>query len=192
MDKIKNYVSNPSAQYSIKNELEVRKWLEAITGINFEFRRNDNQYGYDILCYAYSLVNSNKFKQYFNCFIEIEDTPQWTGKTYPPKWRNYQFLRRKIDVFDYNANQYTNQLKPNANNTIYLKVAGDFSDMCSARIIDIKKNGKKDIIKGWGNDIRKASIYSFPLIPKHPAIARGKDQCAEQIIQFVNRNSTNA
>lgn len=190
-NSIAKYTKTPSSPYSIENELRVRKWLEDITGHQFEFRRNSDQCGYDIQNFYYDKVGSNKFQQRFNCFIEVEDTPIWVNGVYPRHWRSYSFLRRKVDEFDWDWNVFTESLKTDADKTIYLKVAGDMSDMCCAAITDIKKFGKltRRGKKDFSNDYT-AFVYEFPLDNSDGIVSRGVDECSDYIIQFINSHTT--
>lgn len=150
---IAKYCDDPSNPFQVKAELMVRKMLEKHTGWEFEFIRNDLQYGVDIIAYKYTL-NGNKFIKNEMGRIEVEASKQWVNGEYPKHWKFYSYLRRKVEQWDKSMSTapkgtsiWMGRPWPSNNRVIYVKCALDMSDCHSALVSDIWVLGKTYLVE---------------------------------------------
>jgi len=188
MEQMKQYTPDRKHAGEIKSELKVRKWLESNTDYTFEFIRNDIQTGYDLGCWQYVQVD-NLFEKRLICYIEVEESYQWRNGQYPKHWKNWAYLQRKVNKWDWANNKFLPLLKPNAKRTLYLKAAIDFSGMHCSRMEDIYKHGTICDSKTFPGDKRLSMTYRFPLYKKSRYVLVGETKCLKGIKRFLNIQS---
>jgi len=120
--------SNP---FEINLELEIRKLFERNTDYRYEIRKNDDKFGYDLQIYRY-FINGGDWVRKDIAYIELEVSEKWVDE-YPKYWKDYSFLARK--VYKYENGSFINELKQNAEKTIYVIFNKNITD-CICR--DIK------------------------------------------------------
>jgi len=162
--------------FDIPDELKIRKKLEQILNYTIELQKNDDKYGYDISCYRYDTKTNKK------CligYIELEVSDTWID-VYPDFWKYHSFLARKVFKFDWNKNEFTDELQDNYANTIYLIMNQSMTDMICQSIKNISKLNFRycNVKDRYYNDcylrIRK----------KNKKIICGEDNCSKFIQQF--------
>ena len=168
--------------FEIDTELRVRKILESVTDHRFEFIKNNNPFGYDLVANKYTQTDS-LWKVEPIAFIEIEVSSVWVD-SYPSNWKTYSFLKRKVYKFDYHSKQYTDELKPYANNTIYFLLNKTMSDSICARISDIAK--MPTIVGKETGNLRQDSYLRIDLDYKQNFIKRGLENCIDAIKKYLS------
>jgi len=187
LDKLLKDRGNP---YEIELELAIRKMLENNTDLDWEFRKNQDQYGYDLQANHYlGITGKSDWDIQEKAFIEVEVSENWENK-WPDHWYNYSFLTRKIRKYDWDNNEFKDELKDNADKTIYIIFNKNLSDAFCQNIKTI--DDKFNIIK-QGN-IKNESSYNntyHRLKTKEGKyiVHRGVDECLSYIQKFINEKS---
>ena len=168
--------------YEVEVELDVRKLLESKTSRLFEFQKNEDKTGYDLICNQYTVTPTDWDKQRIG-YIEIEEVCSWSGSDVPSNWYCYSFLARKVYKFNWSDNKWTNELHDNADSTLYLKVSSDLSGAICASVNDIVehgigKKGKKGLSQLYNDTYIEIEIG-------HSSVVTGIDNCVEYIIDFL-------
>ena len=171
------------SSYEIHSELYLRKILEHSTDFRFEFRKNDDPYGVDILCYCYE-INGSKWQRRQTGSVEVELSEKWVDE-YPSNWRWYSFLARKLFEFDPVSKTFDfSKLKESCRNMVYVignKKRTDFIAIDASKLLDepIQWVEYEHRITGrpYGD-----TFIRFPL--GSPFVYRGEQQVFEFIKSF--------
>lgn len=127
--------------YDIKDELKIRKILENNNSFEYEFRKNDDKYGYDIEVYEYILIN-NEWNRKLLGYIEVERALKWIEEnSFPENWYRISLLKRKLFKFDRSKNIFTNEPKYNEI-TFYLKFNTNYTNCFCERMDKLIEKGK--------------------------------------------------
>ena len=171
--------------HEIDSELIIRKMLENNTNYSYEFQKN-GQYDYDIGVYKY-YINAGNYEKVNICFIEVELSEAWKTN-YPNFWHNYSFLRRKVNVFDRQTNRFTDELKPNAEKTLYIIFNKTMTDAAAIQIKDIPSvcYSKFQNVTGTGS-IYDNTFWRTPLTSNH--VTRGLENTFQLIRKFITEHS---
>jgi len=142
-DFILQYIQNTENPYDISPELKIRKILEYSFDYTYEFRKNDNRYGYDIICYKYFIHDDGGFEKLPVVFIETEVSYNidWISDL-QENWKWYSFLARKVLKFNSDNDCFTDELKENADKCVYLKFNRYFKDCFCCDMNTISKFDK--------------------------------------------------
>lgn len=166
-------------RFEIETELQLRKIFENKTSHNFEFRKNDDAYGWDIECFRYDQVGSDWIRK-FCCFVEVEVSQQWVND-YPSYWKTYSFLARKIHPF-VNSRFCFNQLKENGEKCFYLIANKTMTDCKTLYLPDAINGNIEQVdhqrIGNYRNQFRRFDLGS-------PFITIGLENSINQIIEFA-------
>lgn len=168
--------------YEVEVELDVRKLMELKTGRLFEFQKNDDKKGYDLVCNKYTVTPTDWNKQKIG-YVEIEEVCSWTGSTVPANWYCHSFLARKIYQFDWNKNKWTTEPHNDADSTLYLKVSSDLSGAVCASVRDIMKYGKGKLGKKGLSQLYNDTYLEIGI--GHPSVVVGLDRCIEYIVDYL-------
>ena len=133
-------VADRTHPYEINLELYIRKFFEKNTDYTFEFQKNEDKYGYDLSVFKYFL-NGPNYEKKLIAFIEIEISETWVND-YPEYWRDYSFLKRKIYKYCWQENEFYDELKDNADRTIYIIFNKSLTDCICNEITFIANNFK--------------------------------------------------
>ena len=101
---IDSFCEDRSSAYEIQSELIVRKFLEQGTSYKFEFRKNDDKYGVDLVCLVYDIQGSEWNRREVGS-VEVELSTTWHDE-YPKHWKTYSFLARKLFEYDARSKQF--------------------------------------------------------------------------------------
>ena len=167
--------------FEIDTELKVRKYLECISDYRFEFQKNNDIYGYDLLVNFYNTTSKDWIKSNIT-FIEIEVSETWVNE-YPPHWKYYSFLARKVFEFDKAQNKFTKRLKPDADKTIYLVFNKSMTDCFCSLISDTVKYCKLCVTNTLFADVYRETFYRVSL--DSDLILRGKNNCMRYISGII-------
>lgn len=167
--------------YEIETELRIRKLFENKTGHEFEFRKNDDPFAWDIQCYKY-VQSGAEWKRVFCCFVEVEVSEQWKND-YPPHWKTYSFLARKIHPFK-NGKFLIDQLKEHAEKCFYVICNKSITDckmisLSDAMQGDFKQCGSLSSLGNYANSFRR-----FPL--NSEIVIRGFENSVDRVLQYAN------
>lgn len=187
---VASFCENPDKPFEVISELKVRKMLEKYTaklpgGWKLEFRRNEHQFGVDIVCYEYK-VSDNGFEVNEIGKVEVEASPKWRNGIYPHKWRTYSYLRRKVEKWDkmdqglYGLDVFSGQMVDNADKKIYLKTAIDMSDCHCALASDIFQYGELYVDRRGDMPPDRSNYLRFP-IKENLFNKRGWEDCIKYI-----------
>jgi len=179
LDKLLIDRTNP---YAIDVELEIRKILEKGTDYTYEFQKNENHYDYDISVFKYYIDGANWEKKLI-AYIELEVSESWENE-FPYYWKTYSFLKRKVYKWDYGDNNFTNELKDNADKTIYIIFNKSLSDSYCSDIETIS-TFHEEILSNGGKtgDSRKDTYLREPLTSER--VTKGIENCIEKIKFFI-------
>lgn len=127
--------------YEIKDELEMRKQLEAETDWEFEFTKNDT-YAYDMRVYEWDDEPSSPDDRTIFGYIELERAKKtgWCTGDIPDKWVYLTFLERKIRDYDHGCGRWDG-LKEDYRKTMYLKFNHALDNCFVAPIASIHRDG---------------------------------------------------
>lgn len=127
--------------YEIKDELEMRKQLEAETDWEFEFTKNDT-YAYDMRVYEWDDEPSSPDDRTIFGYIELERAKKtgWCTGDIPDKWVYLTFLERKIRDYDHTRGRWDG-LKDDHRKTMYLKFNHALDNCFVAPIASIHRDG---------------------------------------------------
>ena len=150
MNYFENILKDRKDTYEIELELQVRKLFESMTEYIFEFQKNEDIYGYDLSVFKYVLEAGGRFKKQLIAFIEIEISEKWID-VYPDYWQDYSFLMRKVYDYDFKKNEFTNNVKANANTCIYIIFNKSLTD-CICQKVDYIAGLEKKYRKLTGKD----------------------------------------
>lgn len=165
--------------YEITGELKLRKVIESNTDYSLEFCKNDDKYGYDLICKKL-VVNGDHWRRDIVGYVELEISDNWID-SYPAYWKTYSFLARKAFYWDYNSNEfYSDRLKnADTNRTIYVISNKSMTDMVVAKMTDVAQG--EMVVNGYDSESeRKKTFLRFDL--KDTRIIRG----LENTMQFIN------
>lgn len=170
--------------YEIDTELRIRKILENYTGYQFEIRKNEDPYAYDLVVYFYDTSNVGS-PAIPLIFVEIEQSETWKDK-YPSNWKAYSFLARKVFKFDKTIDAFTNELKDNANKTIYIIFNQSLTDCIAQKVSFIAENY---------NLVRSTKTFNSyndwvlrtPVDNSH-LVVRGIEKTMSKIMKFIERH----
>lgn len=195
-NKIASFCADPKNPFEVVAELKVRKMLEKHTKWNFEFSRNEFLFGVDIIAYKYTIIG-NTYERNKVGKIEVEASPQWINNQYPPRWRYYSYLRRKVERWDkhrkntYKDGIWSGEPVDEAESTIYLKCAIDMSDCHSALISDIWGNCR--LFRDKDRSLREDAAWYFrSLIEFDEITKRGWKESIDFAINHFNHIESDA
>jgi len=128
------------ADFDIRSELRMRKILERLTPYWVELEKND-QYEYDLQYYQWERSHGEWVK---TCrgYVELEHSESWTSDTLPNSWRRNYFsaLRRKVHQYDQHLGRWGG-LRPNADQTVYVKFNEPLTNCVSVPILTLAEDG---------------------------------------------------
>lgn len=127
--------------YDIKDELKMRKQLEAHTDWEFEFTKNDT-YAYDMRVYEWDAQPRTPDDRTVFGYIELERAKKsgWCTGDVPDNWIYLSFLERKIRDYDYKHGRWSG-LKENYRQTVYLKFSHALDNCFVAPVASIHRDG---------------------------------------------------
>lgn len=188
--KQSNYINDlcvdRKSAYEIDLELKIRKWIESITPYQYEIHKNDDKYGYDISIYKYFLDSENYDKKLI-AYIEIEVSEKWQNE-YPANWKDISYLARKIYKYDYSIDIFTNELKDDADKTLYVIFNKELSD-CHCQEIEIISNFELKRRGLQGLDNYRDTYLTVSIKDRHRVIW-GKKNVGSKIKEFIDKKST--
>jgi len=168
--------------YAIDVELEIRKIFEWETDYTFEFQKNEDPFDYDISVFKYYIKGADWEKKLI-AYIELEVSESWKNE-YPNWWNTYSFLKRKVYKWDNNNKTFINQLKDNADRTIYVIFNKELTDACCSDLKTISTFNEIILPNGGKTgDIRKDTYLREPLITDK--VTRGIKQSIERIKEYI-------
>lgn len=158
--------------FDIDSEVTVSKMINEYSSDITTEKNYYDPYGYDLRVfdrrYGYDLG-----------FIEVEvsNYEKLGGK----KWE-HSFLQRKVFVFDNESKTFTDQLKENAYETIYIKFNRDYGldDCICCKITDIatfRKRSQEKTKKVYNNAVLRTDITN-------PHVIIGINNCIEYMEEF--------
>ena len=167
--------------FEIETELRIRKLFENKTGHEFEFRKNDDPFAWDIECFKY-IQRGSEWERVFCCFVEVEVSEQWQNE-YPAYWKTYSFLARKIHPF-VNGRFLTDQLREHAEKCFYIVCNKSITDckmicLSDAMSGSFKQCGSLSSLGSYGSAFRR-----FPL--NSELVYRGFENSVSAVLQFSN------
>lgn len=165
--------------FEIDSELMIRKWLENTTDYHYEFQKNDDKYGYDIICNRYD-INGGEWSKNDLGFIEVELSQKWDDG-YPANWKTYSFLARKLLTFD--NGQFTMTAKSGADKMLYVIFNRKMTDCIAAKPTELLDAGA-DLVN---TKLTGRNYTDFVLrVPLNcPVVARGREQVARRVELFL-------
>lgn len=187
--KFDELLSSRESNYDITPELKARKILEHYLGDDIELQKNDDPYGYDLKVYRYNTLNGSNEKN-FVCYIEIEVSEGWIDD-YPGYWKDYSFLRRKIDTWNPNIISFDNDIKENGDKTIYIIFNKNNTDAVCQSIEFIKENyfiKRRGISNKRRDSYYTVNKYDLRIINTPPIIYKGLDKCLKFISEYINNS----
>ncbi len=173
-ETIAAYSPGRQSSYDVKAELQVRKMLEKHTGWNFEFTRTADIYQTDITCLRYAIGDG--WTRDIAGFVEVEESSQWHDGVYPPHWRFYSYLKRKVFAYNHNTKVFEECPVENADKTFYLKVARDLSDCHCSLVSDIHEHAVASIDNRDGLGRDEYNRVMLRLKMDSPFVCRGWEQ----------------
>lgn len=180
-ETIAAYCPDRQSSYDVTAELKVRKMLEKHTGWTFEFTRTTDIYQTDITCLRYTIGAG--WSRDIAGFIEVEESAQWHDGIYPPHWKFYSYLKRKVFAYNHNTRHFEQSPVENADKTFYLKVARDLSDCHCSLMSDIYEHAFQsvDARNGLGSDEYNRVMLRFNM--DSPYVRRGWEHSIAAIKQ---------
>jgi hypothetical protein len=147
--------------YDITDELVIRKILEKHSPYTFEFIKNQDKYGCDLLVHIYRKVD-NEWERLPIGMVELERALNWTEYDIPPNWFCISLLKRKLFDFDYQNDMYTKEKKYPNGSVFYLKFNKSYTN-CFCQSIDLiiekGEESKRNDIERYG--VRKGSYWQI-------------------------------
>jgi len=170
--------------YEIKDELKIRKTLEAHTDWHFEFTKND-QYAYDLRITEWHRRPRSPDDNQTLGFVELERSRadkehSWITGDIPESWKFYSFLMRKVRKWN-RRNRRFDGLKDEFRRTVYLKFNHAMDNCFAASIADIHQNGQKTPY----SDGTKDNTY-LALDLDDPAVRVGVEDCVSFIESYLS------
>jgi len=171
--------------YEIKDELQIRKVLEAQTDWQFEFTKND-KFAYDLKIRQWSdEPQSNEDRDVIG-YVELERSradkdKSWITGDVPGGWYYLSFLQRKVRKFDYQTRRWCG-LKDGYDRTVYLKFNHALDNCFAAPIPAIHRDGERT----KRSDGTPENTY-LALDQDHNEVRVGPAECVEFIEQYLSR-----
>jgi len=166
--------------YEIDSELMVRKWLEKHTDYHFEFCKNDDKYGFDIICNQYKLDGKDWEKHQIG-YIEVELSSKWNQFQYPGNWRSHSFLARKI--YKFRNGQFINELKEGCDKMVYVIFNKPMTNCVACRPIDLLGQNPEFARVSYTGDERFDWGLRVPLDCN--IVAKGQEQVSNLVDYFL-------
>lgn len=170
--------------YEIKDELKIRKVLEAHTEWNFEFTKN-TKYAYDLRIKEWDNKPDGPEDNDVVGFVELERsrsdrTHSWITGDIPDGWKFYSFLKRKVYEWDVETQSW-NGLKENYERTVYLKFNHALDNCFAATIQDIYKEGEPT---KFSDGSKSNSYIKLDLDSSH--VVTGIDESTQFIKEYIS------
>lgn len=172
-DYFSSLLSSRGHVFEIDTELKVRKYLEHVTDYKIELQKNNDIYGYDLVVNLYDTDKKDWSKKSI-AFIEIEVSETWISE-YPKNWMYYSFLARKIYDFDRANKCFTDNLRCDAEKTIYLVFNRDMSDCFCALISETINYCNLHYLNRFDGDVYRDTYLRTKLSNEN--VVRGKSNC---------------
>lgn len=175
--------------YEIKNELQIRKILEANTDWNFEFRKN-GKYSYDLCIREWEDKPTGPNDNDVLGFVELERSRSdkkhsWITGDIPDSWVFYSFLERKIRKYDAQKQCFT-ELKENHQITVYMKFNHALDNCFVAPVTVIYRDGD---ITPLSDGTRTRTTRALNL--NHPEVVTGIEDAVKFTEEYLGRTDNN-
>lgn len=172
--------------YEIKNELEIRKKLEAETDWQFQFEKN-GKFAYDLEITGWDDEPRSTEDSHVLGYVELEraraDKPKsWITGDIPNDWPYLSFLQRKVRKYDYEESRWGG-LKDDFRRTVYLKFNHGLTNCFAAPIEAIYKDGTRT----KKSDGTAENTY-LALNKDHNDVYKQIDGCVGFIEDFLTKN----
>jgi len=168
--------------FEIDSELMIRKWLENTTDYHYEFQKNDDKYGYDIICNRYD-INGGEWAKNSIGFIEVEMSENWVTSR-PANWVTHSFLARKMLNFD--GREFRMELRDGAEQMLYIIFNKSMTDCVAVAPVDLLKHNPRLVRLKQTSDPRKDFVVRVPL--SCPIVASGTNAVAKKVESFITGN----
>lgn len=176
-----------SDRYDIQRELEVRKLLEEETEWSFEFTKNE-KYAPDLQLHDWGEPPVDAGSRSLIGYVEIEvasKSSDWQRGRFPDHWNEASFLRRKIQDWDYDRQNWAG-LKPLARQTLYLKFNHQLDNCFMAPVERIYHDyDYRTTRRGAESPNRKQDVYV--LHPKNKTVVWGVHDCVREIEGWLDK-----
>lgn len=171
--------------YQIKDELQIRKTLEAHTDWKFEFTKND-KYAYDLEVTGWADPPQSDTDNKVIGYVELERSRKdnqhsWITGDIPESWYYLSFLQRKVREYDYRLRKWRG-LKDNYHQTVYLKFNHALDNCFAAPITAIHRDGNQT----KRSDGSPQNTY-LALSSGHPEVHIGIRDCVSFIERYLTR-----
>lgn len=180
MDYFAELLKDRVNPYEIDSELMVRKWLEKHTDYHFEFCKNEDRYGFDIICNKYEINGGNWEKRQIG-FIEVELSTKWDEFNYPSNWRNHSFLARKVYKFE--NGEFTSELKDGCDRMVYVIFNKPMTNCVACRPIDLVNANPTFARASFTSRALKDWALRVPLDCK--IVAKGQEEVSSLVDYFL-------
>jgi hypothetical protein len=178
------------ADYEIIDELKIRKKLEVGSDWRYEFTKQ-TKYGYDLELYRWpESADSPEDRELFG-YIELErasvdkSSCPWITGDLPDRWVYLSFLKRKVYQWDWDANRFTDELKPNARRAMYLKFNNAMDNCFIAPITTVARDGTRT----KKSDGTRTNTY-LSLDTGHSDVRIGVDESISYIEEYLGSFDT--
>lgn len=171
--------------YQIKDELQIRKTLEAHTDWQFEFTKND-KFAYDLKITEWAEEPRSDGDKTVIGYVELERSRadkqhSWITGGIPDGWYYLSFLQRKVREFDYRMRRWDG-LKDDYDRTVYLKFNHALDNCFAAPIAAIHRDGTQT----KRSDGTPENTY-LALDQGHPEVHVGIEECVGFIERYLTR-----
>jgi hypothetical protein len=173
--------------YDYKDELEIRKILEAHTNWQFEFTKND-QYAYDLRITEWDSQPRSPDDNRTLGFVELERSrsdkdDSWVTGEIPDSWYFYSFLMRKVRKWNPHTQRFGG-LKDEFRRTIYLKFNHAMDNCFAAAVADIYHHGQRT---PWSDGTKENTYLKLDL--SNPAVTVGIEESVGFIESYLSNYS---
>jgi len=170
--------------YEIKDELKIRKTLEAHTAWQFEFTKND-QYAYDLRITEWDRRPRTPDDNQTLGFVELErsrrdKSKSWITGDIPDSWPFLSFLKRKVRKYDHQRGNWRG-LKDDHQRTVYLKFNHAMDNCFAAPVEAIHRDGSET----KHSDGSYNNSY-LSLDEHHPDVYVGVEDCVAFIEEYLH------
>lgn len=171
--------------YRIKDELKIRKTLEAHTDWQFEFTKND-KFAYDLEVTGWADEPRSDADHDVIGYVELERSRKdkqhsWVTGDIPDSWYFLSFLQRKVRKYDYTLRRWGG-LKDDYDRTVYLKFNHALNNCFAAPVTAIYRDGEQT---PWSTGDPQNTYLA--LDEDHPEVYVGIEECVAFIERYLTR-----
>jgi len=135
-------VPTDEASFNFEDELKIRKKIERHTSWNYEFDKNGDKYGYDLVVTGWDDTPTDPQDKQLLGFVELERATAntWDYGKPPSSWNFFSFLTRKVREWNSDEKKWDG-IKENYDKTIYVRFNHAMTDCVAVPIEVIFRQG---------------------------------------------------